>query len=415
MNLFENTKPLAERMRPQTLDNFYGNQILFEKYPFLQAMYQEKFYRSSIFYGPSGSGKTTFALLLVKTSNLPVFQLNAVNCNKKDLTDVIEKTKEQPVILLLDEIHRLSKDKQEILLPVIESGAVVLFGLTTVHPFSSLPASIRSRVSIYHFEEQTLETIEAALKRACNEDELLKHQQKNIDDDVFTYIAKIANGDIRYAMNTLEEIIISSSDNNITMESLAGLQQQIHAATDQTKLHYDLVSALQKSIRGSDADAALYWLLRLSENQDIMEIARRLLVIAYEDVALGYPAATDRVLNAVQTAEKIGFPEAIFPLAYSVIELALAPKSRTISTAIHHVQSLLETEGNLAVPEILQLRTIDRQHYYDYNNIKSWEKIVYLPEKLKNHSFLDFTKEYRGGKYEEQMKIQYHKLKNRNK
>lgn len=405
-----NTKPLAERIRPTNIENYYGKEALFEKYPFLKAMYENKFYRSAIFYGPSGSGKTTFALLLVQDANLPVVNLNAVTANKQDIMTVIEQSRNTPVLLILDEIHRLNKDKQELLLPVIESGAVVLFGLTTVHPNTSLPASIRSRVNIYHFAENSNETVVEALIRATEEDAFLQSFNKTFEPTVFTEIAQIAGGDIRYAMNTLEEIIVSSLDANITNESLYQIKGFSHSAVDNIKNHYDLLSALQKSIRGSNPDAAIYWLMRLTDTQDIPAITRRLYVIAFEDIAMGFPAAISRTIDAITAAEKIGYPEALFPLAYCVIELALAPKSHTVKHAISLTQNALEQYGNLPIPEVLKMRTIDRKDYYDYNNPKSWATITYLPESIKDYHFLDFSKEFRSGKYEKQLAEQYTKL-----
>lgn len=403
------TKPLAERIRPQTLEDFYGVDILFEKYPFLKAMIEHQFFRSSIFYGPSGSGKTTFAKLLVSACHLPIFELNAVSCNKQDIVHVLEQSKREPVVLLLDEIHRLNKDKQELLLPVVESGAVVLIGLTTVHPYSSLPASIRSRVSIYHFEENTIETIINSLKHAFVHDALLQSFDKEIDDSIFEAIAQIASGDIRFAMNTLEELVIATPEKKITEVQLEQLHEKTHLAVDITKNHYDLVSALQKSIRGSDADGALYWLLRLAENQDVTEITRRLLVIAFEDVAFGNPAACSRVVDATIAAEKVGFPEAIYPLAYITTELALSPKSRTITNAIQLTRETIKKTGSLSIPEVLKLRTIDRQHYYDYANPKAWQSYEYLPNEIRKRQFYDFTSEFRSGKFEEQFKLAYAK------
>lgn len=405
------TEPLAQRIRPQNIKDYYGIDTLFDKYPFLKAMLENKFYRSAIFYGPSGSGKTTFALLLAKDAKLPVYQLNAVTANKQDIIEIIEQSKQQPVLLILDEIHRLNKDKQELLLPVIESGAVVLFGLTTVHPNTSLPASIRSRVNIYHFEENALDTIVHALKRAIEVDDFLCSFKKDIETDVFEEIALLSAGDIRYALNTLEELIVSTSGAKITTEDLYQLRGASHTAVDNIKNHYDLLSALQKSIRGSEPDAAIYWLLRLVDTQDVPAITRRLYVIAFEDIGMGFPASLSRTLDAIQAAEKIGFPEAIFPLAYCVIELALAPKSHTTKSAIQLAQHALETYGNLPIPEILKMRTIDRTQYYDYHNPKSWERIQYLPDEIQNHRFLDFSKEYRSGKYEKQLADQYEKLR----
>lgn len=405
------TQPLAERIRPQNLNNFYGIETLYKKYPFLKAMATEHLYRSAIFYGPSGSGKTTFARLLIQHANTKSFELNAVSTNKADLQAVIQSAQIKPVILLLDEIHRLNKDKQEILLPFIENGSIVLFGLTTVHPFSSLPASIRSRVLIFHFESIEHETITAILKHAIIQDELLQGYQRIISDDVYEAIAMAASGDIRFALNTLEEMVISSTVRKIDLNVFQTMFQTTHLATDTIANHYDLLSALQKSIRGSDADAALYWLTRLAENQDIGEITRRLQVIAFEDIAYGNPQALSRTVEACLAAENLGFPEAIYPLAYITTELAMSPKSRTITDAIFKAKKTLTDYGHLPIPEVLKMRTINRKETYPYGNKKAWDHLTYLPNELKHHRFFDFSAEHRSGKFEKQMELYYKKKK----
>ncbi|GBU10451.1 recombination intermediate processing DNA-dependent ATPase [Erysipelotrichaceae bacterium] len=405
------TQPLAERIRPDAFELFFGITALYEKYPFLKAMVEHNFYRSAIFYGPSGSGKTTFARILVKNATLPVIDLNAVFCAKQDIINAITQSQQSPLIVVMDEIHRLSKDKQELLLPVIESGAIILFGLTTVHPNTSLPASIRSRLSIYYFEPCTTQAIISSLKRALATDALLQSLHKTITGDALSAIATLAGGDIRFALNTLEEVCFTSTTPEITTTQLQLLHEKTHLAVDNTKNHYDLLSALQKSIRGSDADAAIYWLLRLAENNDISEISRRLIIIAFEDVALGNPAICSRVLDATHAAELVGFPEAIYPLGYITVELALSPKSRTITDAIALTRTTIQKSGLLEVPEILKLRTIDRTQFYDYSNKKAWHSYQYLPEKLQGYHFFDFSKEYRSGKFEEQFQRFYQKRK----
>jgi putative ATPase len=382
-------EPLAYRLRPQSLDEVLGQTHILQDKGLLKRCINEKRLFSMIFFGPPGSGKTTVASILAKGVELPLKEFNAVTGNKKDLDEIFSEAKiAGQLVLVVDEVHRLNKDKQDLLLPYVEDGKVIMIGLTTTNPYFSINPAIRSRCLLVEFKALSDDEMRQALVQA------LAHPQadlKNIilEDKVKDALVKMSNGDVRIALNTLEVLSIVYPDQTITPEELSTLHlsanQNFDASDDG---YYDALSAFQKSIRGSDVDGALYYLARLIVAEDLDSIERRLLVTAYEDIGLANPALVGRTLAAIDTARRVGFPEAIIPLGDIVIDLTLSPKSKSgvnaISKAIQEVKN-----HPLPVPPYLRLTPVNMKDddKYDYGRPDIWAKIQYLPDGVKDLPF----------------------------
>lgn len=416
-------KPLAYRMRPRTIEEVVGQQHLVGDGKIIARMVKAKQLTSMILYGPPGIGKTSIASAIAGSTKYAFRTLNAVTNNKKDMEIVAAEAKMSgKVILLLDEVHRLDKAKQDFLLPFLENGMIVLIGATTSNPYHAINPAIRSRCQIFELKPLTPEEVKLALIRAIQDDER-GYGKINIEvaEDALMHFAQGSNGDVRSSLNALELAILSTDkdDNGIihidveTVEEC--LQKKSLVADKDGDGHYDVLSAFQKSIRGSDVNAALHYLGRLIEAGDLPSISRRLIVIAYEDVGLANPQAGARTLAAIETAERIGFPEARIPLANAVIELCLSPKSNSaviaIQAALEDIQKGIVGE----VPDHLKDahykgakdlgRGIGYLYPHDYEN--GWVPQQYLPNKLKNKQYYQPKKT---GKFEQALAIVYEKL-----
>ena len=405
-------KPLAFRLRPQGLDDIIGQTSLVGPNGILRKSIETHTMLSFIFFGPPGCGKTTIAEAFAKSMNVKYIKLNAVTSNKKDLENAIEECKMFPeAFIIMDEVHRLNKDKQDILLPHVENGTVYLLGCTTQNPYMVINKAIRSRCHLLEVKPLTNEEIIEGLKRAIKSPSGLNNSI-SISADGLGYIAKVVAGDMRYALNFLEVVKMSFNKKKITLEDIKSILKvpnwQMDADEDE---HYNSLSALQKSIRGSDVDAALYYLARLCIIEDLDSIKRRLLVIAYEDVGLGNPQAIDRVHNAIAAAEFVGFPEAVIPLGFIVCELALSPKSRSTCDSMHTAMEYASTH-TLEVMDYLKYTPVNVQEEdkYPYDRPDLWMKIQYLPEMIKNMSFFTPSKDA-VGPYEKAINENYLKLK----
>ena len=305
-------------------------------------MVESKRLTSMIFYGPPGIGKTSIAKAIAGSTEYKFRQLNAVTNTKKDMQMVVEEAKMSgQVILLLDEIHRLDKAKQDFLLPHLENGKIVLIGATTSNPYHAINPAIRSRAQIFELYPLDENDVKIALERALSEEDRgLAKYNAELDEDAMLYFSTQSHGDVRSALNALELAVLSAKPQedgtiHVTLEDAKDCMQKGSFVSDKDgDMHYDVMSAFQKSIRGSDTDAALHYLARLIEAGDLPTIARRLLVISYEDVGLASPGAGQRTLAAIESAERLGFPEARIPLSQAVIELCLSPKSNSGITAI---------------------------------------------------------------------------------
>jgi putative ATPase len=392
-------EPLASRMRPNTIDEIISQDHLVGTKGIIRRMVETKRLSSMIFYGPPGIGKTSIAKAISGSTQFKFRQLNAVTNTKKDMQLIVEEAKMSgQVILLLDEIHRLDKAKQDFLLPHLENGKIVLIGATTSNPYHAINPAIRSRAQIFELYPLNEDDVKLSLERALNDEERgLASFNPIIDKDAMNYFTTQSQGDVRSALNALELAVLSSevTDNqrHITLEDAKDcLQKGAFVSDKDGDMHYDVMSAFQKSIRGSDVNAALHYLARLIEAGDLPTIVRRLLVISYEDVGLASPGAGQRTLAAIESAERLGFPEARIPLSQAVIELCLSPKSNSGITAIDAALSDIRKGHVGQIPDYLKDghysgakelgRAIGYKYPHNYEN--GFISQQYLPDKLKN-------------------------------
>lgn len=417
-------KPLAFRMRPRTIEEVVGQQHLVGDGKIIARMVKAKQLTSMILYGPPGIGKTSIASAIAGSTKYAFRTLNAVTNNKKDMEIIAAEAKMSgKVILLLDEVHRLDKGKQDFLLPYLENGMITLIGATTSNPYHAINPAIRSRCQIFELKPLEPEDVQAALLRAINDEERGFGKLKiNLSDEALAHFATASNGDVRSSLNALELAVLSSDkdeDGVIHIDVKVAeecLQKKSLAADKDGDGHYDVLSAFQKSIRGSDVDAALHYLGRLIEAGDLPSISRRLLVIAYEDVGLANPQAGARTLAAIETCERIGFPEARIPLANAVIELCLSPKSNSAVIAIQAAMEDIQKGISGEVPDHLRDahykgakelgRGIGYLYPHDYES--GWVQQQYLPNKLKNKQYYQPKKT---GKFEQALANVYENIK----
>ena len=418
-------KPLAYRMRPKNIDDVVGQQHLVGPGKIIRRMVEAKLLSSMILYGPPGTGKTSIASAIAGSTKYAFRKMNAATDSKKKLEQVVEEAKfSGTVILLLDEIHRLTKPKQDFLLPHLEDGHIILIGATTENPYISINPAIRSRTQIFEVHPLNEDNIIQAINRAITDkDDGLGELPLQINDDAMHQLAIATHGDLRSALNALELAAKSTPKNSegnivLTLEIIEECMQRKALVQDKDgDAHYDVISALQKSIRGSDVDAALHYLARLIEAEDLPSISRRLITIAYEDIGLANLPAATRTVLAIQAAEKIGFPEARIPLADTVIELCLSPKSNSGISAIDAALSDIRAGNYGDIPDYLKDahysgakelgHGIDYKYPHDYPH--DWVKQQYLPDKLKSKQYY---RPKQNGRYEESLGKQYHRLKN---
>ena len=377
-------KPLALKLAPSTLSEVIGQKHLIGEGKILTNLVKNKRIFSMILYGKPGIGKTSIANAIANDLGKRYRFLNATINTKKDLDIVIEEAKMYDgMILIMDEIHRLNKDKQDILLPQLESGLITLIGMTTSNPYHAINPAIRSRCQLFELKELETEDIIEGLKRAIKHPDL---KGIEIDDKSIELIAKLSGNDLRYAYNLLEVAFYSTDDKKITEEKIRKINNKPVFFSDKNgEGHYDVLSGLQKSIRGSDVDAALHYLARLTVEGDLDSIYRRLSVIAYEDIALANPAIGPRLDAAINAAERVGLPEARIPLGTIVVEMALSPKSNTAHIAFDEAIKDIE-EGNVGtIPAHIKTNSPLYKYPHDYNGAYVVQQ--YLPDKLKNKKY----------------------------
>ena len=397
--------PLAERMRPATIADYVGQQHIVGPGAVLRNAIEQNNIPSMIFWGPPGVGKTTLALIISKTLNRPFFSLSAISSGVKDIRDVIGKAEqlknfqqEQP-ILFIDEIHRFSKSQQDSLLGAVERGLVTLVGATTENPSFEVISALLSRCQVYVLEHLTEEELTGIIDKALREDEYLNKQQVEVKEH--EALIRISGGDARKLLNVLELVINAAAGKPLTITNdfvLRQVQQNMAIYDKAGEQHYDIISAFIKSIRGSDPNAAVYWLARMIEGgEDPLFIARRLLILASEDIGNANPNALLLANNCFQAVNVIGWPESRIILSQTVTYLASSAKSNAAYEAINNAQALVRQTGDLSVP--LHIRNaptkLMKQLNYgtDYQYAHSYEGNFvaqeFMPESLSGTKLYD--------------------------
>ena len=412
-NTMKDESPLASRLRPQTLDEVVGQQHIIGKDKLLYRAIMADKLSSIIFYGPPGTGKTTLAKVIAHTTSADFVQLNATVAGKKDMEEVIGKAKDnlgmygRKTILFVDEIHRFNKGQQDFLLPFVEDGTIILIGATTENPYFEVNGALISRSIIFELKPLDKSDIKVILNRAVYDKKKgMGSLNAEIDDDALDFLADISNGDARNALNAIELGVLTtkpSEDGKIHI-NLAIAEQCIQRRTlkydKDGDNHYDTISAFIKSMRGSDPDAAVYYLARmLHAGEDIKFIARRIMICASEDVGNADPQALVVAVNACLAVERLGMPEARIPLAQAATYVACAPKSNAAYLAINKALDVVEHEESYSIPPHLQDASYKNagklghgegyKYAHDYPN--HYVKQQYLPTKLMDMVFYEPT------------------------
>ncbi len=425
-------KPLADRIRPICIDDVMGQEHIIGEGRILRRILNSGRIPNMIFYGPSGTGKTTVANIIAKAADKTLYKLNATTASVSDVKRICDESEmsminQNGVLLYLDEIQNFNKKQQQSLLEYIENGKITLIASTTENPYFYIYNAILSRCTVFEFKPLNSKDIAKAIKRAVKilETEDFKDFKINIDETAVMHLAEKSNGDVRKALNSLElAVMYKAPDKNgeilIDTETAEQCTQKKAFKYDMGgDSHYDILSAFQKSIRGSDPDAAVHYLARLVEADDIQSICRRLMVIAAEDIGLAYPMAIPIVKACVDSALMLGFPEARIPLANAVILLATSPKSNSAYLAINNAISDIRSMDTGEIPRQLQNKhydgegnTVVGQNYlypHDYENHYVVQQ--YLPDNIKNRKYYEFG----NNKNENAAKEYWNKIKNINK
>lgn len=397
--------PLAERLRPNNFDDYVGQEHLIGKNSTLRNVIEKGIIPSMIFWGPPGVGKTTLANIIANYTKQPFYTLSAINSGVKDIREIIDKAKSQQLfgtknpVLFIDEIHRFSKSQQDSLLGAVEKGTVTLIGATTENPSFEVISALLSRCQVYILKEQTKEDLTKLLHIALTKDEFLSKKKINILE--YEALLQLSGGDARKLLNTLEIVVnnFETEPIDITNDKVIDIVQQNMVRYDKTgDQHYDIISAYIKSIRGSDPNAAVYWLARMLEGgEDPKFIARRLLILSSEDIGNANPTAMVIANNCFQAINVIGMPEARIILSQATIYLATSPKSNASYQAINEAMDLVRKTGNLSVPLHIRnaptklMKDIGYGANYAYShsyegNFKAQE---YLPDEIKNAKFYE--------------------------
>ena len=397
-------KPLALKLAPTSLKDVIGQTHLIGKDKILTNLVKNKKLFSMILYGKPGIGKTSIANAIINDLGERYRFFNATINTKKDLDVIIEEAKMYGgMILVLDEIHRLNKDKQDILLPQLESGLLTLIGMTTSNPYHAINPAIRSRCQLFELHELDTKDIIKGLKKAIKHPDL---DGIKIDNKTLELIAQLSGNDLRYAYNLLEVCFYATSDKKIDESVVRRVNSKPVFFSDKNdEGHYDVLSGLQKSIRGSDVNASLHYAARLIVEGDLDSLFRRLSVIAYEDIGLANPNIGPRLDAVINASERIGLPEARIPIGEIIVEMALSPKSNTSHIALDEAIQDIENGNVGTIPKHIKTNAVDYKYPHDYPN--SYVVQQYLPDKLKNK---EYYKPKTNG-YEINIKAVYDKLK----
>ncbi|NQO19168.1 replication-associated recombination protein A [Streptococcus suis] len=413
---------LALRMRPKSIDEVIGQEHLVGPGKIIRRMIDANMLSPMILYGPPGIGKTSIASAIAGTTKYAFRTFNATTDNQKRLQEIAEEAKfSGGLVLMLDEIHRLNKTKQDFLLPLLENGNIIMIGATTENPFFSILPAIRSRVQIFELQPLQTSHIRQALELALTDREHGFDFPVTIEPEALDFLANATNGDLRAAYNSLELAVLSTKESDdgsrhIDLDAVENSLQKSYISMDKNgDAHYDILSALQKSIRGSDVNASLHYAARLIEAEDLPSLARRLTVIAYEDIGLANPEAQIHTVTALEAAQKIGFPEARILIANVVIDLALSPKSNSAYLAMDAALADLRKNGHLPIPNHLRdghyagIKELGNAIGYQYPHAhpEKWVDQQYLPDKLLN---ADYFTANDTGKYERALGMTQEKI-----
>ena len=422
------SSPLADRLRPQEIDEVVGQHHLLDDGKALKNIINSGELPNLIFYGPSGVGKTTVAQIIAKNTDRKFCKLNGTNASTADIKNIVSQldTFEAPngILLYLDEIQYFNKKQQQSLLEYIENGSITLVASTTENPYFYVYSAILSRSTVFEFKSIDAEDIVPAVRRGFEFMEKDRGEKIDVEEGVFEQISKSCGGDVRKALNAVEICVISSmlvdGKRKITVEMSAEVTQKSHMRYDKDgDEHYDAISAFQKSMRGSDADAALHYLARILEGGDLPSACRRLMVCACEDVGLAYPMIMPIVKSAVDIAMMVGLPEARIPLANAVVLVCNSPKSNSAYLAFDEALSDVRKGNFGSVPRNLQNNHFDGEdndnkgqfYIYPHNYPNHWVEQQYLPDKLKNKKYYHFG----DNKNEKAAKEYWDKIKNSGK
>lgn len=400
------TAPLPERMRPQSLDDYVGQEHLVGPGGVIRGMIESGKVASFILWGPPGVGKTTLARIIAQASEVPFYTLSAVNSGVKEVREVIERCRKESEsmfakgrpILFIDEIHRFSKSQQDSLLGAVESGIVTLIGATTENPSFEVIRPLLSRAQVYTLRPLEQEQLQQLLDRALSEDSVLKERKVEVEQT--TALFRFAGGDARKLLNILDLLEQGTPEGEtvvVSDKTVTNRLQENPAAYDKGgEMHYDIISAFIKSVRGSDPDAALYWMARmLAGGEDPEFIARRLLILSAEDIGLANPNALLLANATFEAVQKIGLPEGRIPLAECTVYLATSPKSNSAYMGLNAAQKLVEETGDQPVP--LHLRNAPtslmkdmgygRDYKYAHDYPGNFVKQQFMPDGLGHHTF----------------------------
>lgn len=416
--------PLADRLRPQVVEDMVGQEHLIGYGKPLRNIIESGEIPNMVFYGPPGTGKTTLANIIAKQTNRHLVKLNGTTAGTADIKDVVAQldtlVAANGILLYLDEIQYFNKKQQQTLLEFIENGSITLIASTTENPYFYVYSAILSRSTVFEFKSVTPDEIEKAVRRGFDEMQKSRNEELQIEDGVCRHIAVACSGDVRKSLNSVELCVLGAqlTDNKrvITLENAKALTQKSAMRYDKdSDEHYDIISAYQKSMRGSDPDAAVHYLGRLLEAGDLPSACRRLMVCACEDVGLAYPQIIPIVKSAVDAAQMLGMPEARIPLADAVILVATSPKSNSAYKAINTAMSDIKAGKTGPIPRQLQNMHYDgednpekgQNYKYAHDFAGHWVNQQYLPDAIKNRKYY----EYGDNKIEQAAKEYWSKIK----